>query len=255
MLAKRVIPMLLMRGDQLVKGKQFKSWRSVGVAEQAARIYAKRAVDELVILDIAATPTCNQKGYHKPDFERIRRLTEDNFCPISVGGGVSSVDHVRELLCTGADKVIICTAVCEDRKLLKDVALKFGSQAICVCIDYKHERITKRCGTVMMDSFPWDGVIAQAQGAEECGAGEILLQSIDRDGMMQGYDLEMIRAVTQAVNIPVIAAGGCGNYVHMYEAIQAGADAVAAGSLFLFTDCTPRGAAEYLIERGIECRI
>lgn len=245
MLAKRIIPTLLVRGHQLVKGKQFRSWRSVGVAEQAARIYAKRGTDELVILDIAATPA--GRG---PDFAMVERMTAGNFCPVSVGGGVRTVEDVRRLLLAGADKVVINTAAFSDSDLLSDCSSKCGRQAICTAIDYKNDRIRIRCGTDLLSGTPVDA----ANFAYHMGAGEILLTSIDRDGMMEGYDLDMIRAVSDAVDIPVIAAGGCGSYEHMFEALQAGADAVAASSLFLFTDATPAGAAEYLTDKGIVCR-
>lgn len=250
MLAKRIIPTLLVRGHQLVKGKQFKSWRSVGVAEQAARIYAQRGADELVILDIAATPAGSG-----PDFAMVERMTAGNFCPVSVGGGVRTVEDVRRLLLAGADKVVINTAY----QIIKKCAAKYGSQAICASIDYRSDKGTVyvACGErtpLVFDESAFPTAVEWAEAAEADGAGEILLTSIDRDGMMGGYDLDMIRAVSAAVDIPVIAAGGCGSYEHMFEALQAGADAVAASSLFLFTDTTPAGAAEYLTAKGIVCR-
>jgi cyclase len=232
-----------------VKGKQFRSWRSVGVAEQAARIYAARGADELCILNIGATPS--NEG---PDFAMVERMTANNFCPVSVGGGVQTVEDVRQLLLAGADKVVINTAVAESKTLLRACADKYGSQAICVSIDYTDGRIATHCGAIIWDSQPFYGVAMQAEGAQHCGAGEILLTSIDRDGMMEGYDLDMIRAVSAAVDIPVIAAGGCGTPQHALEALQAGADAVAIGSMFLFTDHTPSSVAEYLTSKGIVCR-
>lgn len=244
-LAKRIIPTLLIRGNQLVKGKKFQSWRSVGVAEQAARIYAQRGVDELVILDISATPA--GRG---PDFEMIQRMTDGNFCPIGVGGGVSEREQVRNLLNSGADKVIIGTeSVSFD--LIGECARKFGSQAIVICVDYDSTGVVIQCGTRPTYTSP----VEFSKLCAKFGAGEIIIQSIERDGMMQGYDLAMIKAVSDAVDISVIASGGCGSYDDMYEAFKAGADAVAASSLFLFTESTPRGAAEYLISRGIRCRI
>jgi imidazole glycerol-phosphate synthase subunit HisF len=246
MLAKRVIPVLLVRGRQLVKGQQFKSWRSVGVAEQAARIYAKRGVDELVILDIAATP--EGRG---PDFAMVERMTAGNFCPVSVGGGVRSVESVRSLLYSGADKVVIGTSATRRVEIIEECADRFGRQAIAVSIDHDGRSVFDTCGTINSMRGP----VGWAKTCREYGAGEIILTSVDRDGMMQGYDLDMIRAVSDAVDIPVIASGGCGSYEHMYEAIKAGASAVAASSMFLFTENTPRGAAEYLNQRGITCRI
>jgi cyclase len=256
MLAKRIIPTLLIRGHQLVKGRQFKSWRSVGVAEQAARIYAKRGVDELLILDVRATP----EG-RCPDFAMVERMTEGNFCPVSVGGGVRSIEVVRDLLLSGADKVVIGSYLLTHR-FLREVSQKYGSQCITGSIDYSGAQYFTNCGNTSCNVYE-DGIrpekilsiVELCMRTAEHGAGEIILTSIDRDGMMQGYDLDMIRAVSDAVDIPVIASGGCGSYEHMYEAITAGASAVAASSLFLFTEATPRGAAEYLNQRGITCRI
>jgi cyclase len=250
MLTKRIIPALLVRGHQLVKGKRFVNGRSVGAAEQAARIYARRGVDELIILDIAATPA--GRG---PDFEMVERMTEGNFCPVSVGGGVRSVHDVRALLAAGADKVVIGTAAL-DLDLVSNCISRFGSQAITVALDYAGDAWYTHCGATewRAPGVERHQVIDRAIDIAQAGAGEIILTCINRDGVMDGYDLDMIRAVSNAVDIPLVAAGGCGTYQHMYEAIQAGADAVAAGAMFLFTDATPAGAAAYLTERGIPCR-
>ena len=250
MLAKRVIPVLLVRGQQLVKGKQFNSWRSVGAAEQAARIYARRGVDELVLLDIAATPA--GRG---PDFAMVERMTSGNFCPVAVGGGVRKIEDVRALLAAGADKVVIGTAAL-DLDMVRACADKHGSQAITVALDYTSGAWVTHCGMTCWHApgISTDQIVDRAVDIAEAGAGEIILTCIDRDGMMDGYDLDLIRAVSAAVDIPVIAAGGCGTYEHMFEALKAGADAVAAGAMFLFSDATPAGAAAYLNERGITCR-
>jgi len=248
MLAKRIIPTLLYRGDTLVKGKQFNSWRSVGNVQQAARIYAQRGVDELIILDIGATS--EGRG---PNLELISRICQDNFCPITVGGGVRTVEDVRDLLMAGADKVAICTALLDGIgfTLLSACARKYGNQAIVASVDVKENEIYSNCG-----EKSWGPVVVPwCNGLEECGAGEILLTSIEREGMMNGYDLDLVRAVSSNVSIPVIAHGGCGSYQDMADAIEAGASAVAAGSLFQFTDETPKGAAEYLSKKGYEVRV
>lgn len=247
MLAHRIIPTVLVRGQQLVKGKQFHSWRSVGVAEQAARIYAARSCDELILLDIAATP--EGRG---PDLKMIEKWTEGHFTPITVGGGIRSVDDVRDVLRIGADKVAICSEALNNSELVQDCASKFGSQAVVVSIDVSSFGYV--CGNGGNDSRVIEPIY-WAQKMEQLGAGEILLTSIDREGMMNGYDLGLIHEVSKAVNIPVIAHGGCGTYEHMREAIQYGADAVAAGSMFQFTDQTPQGAAKYLAAAGIEVRL
>lgn len=249
-LAIRIIPTLLYRGTTLVKGRQFSSWRSVGHVQQAARIHAIRGVDELCCLDIGATP-----GGRGPDFALVEKLTDGNFTPITVGGGVRTVEDVKLLLRAGADKVAVCTIGIEGRVFLREVSDRFGAQVLVLAIDVKHGRLTSRCGAVVHDSNPNGGIVNQAIAAESLGVGEILLTSIDREGTMEGYDLAMIRAVSDAVSIPVIAHGGCRDYEDMHRAIVAGASAVAAGALFQFTDATPRGAAEYLNSKGIEVRL
>lgn len=242
MLAYRIIPTVLCRGRELVKGRQFDSWRSVGLAMQAIQIHAARGVDELCLLDVAAT--AEGRG---PDLELVRELSDFLFAPLSVGGGVRSVDDVKALLRAGADKVVIGTRY----ELIREAAEKVGNQAIVASIDVRQGCVYTRSGTSLCVNSPtyW------ARTLERLGAGEILLQSIDRDGTGQGYDLELIRAVSQAVAIPVIASGGAGSYAHMLEAIQAGASAVASGAMFQFEDTTPRGAAQYLASKGIEVRL
>lgn len=253
MLAKRIIPTLLKRGRNLVKGQQFKSWRVVGHALQSVRTHNVRGVDELIFLDIGATP--EGRG---PDFDLVRELTEDFFSPVTVGGGVKSVSDVRRLLEAGADKVVICSAAMKKPSFIADCHDFFGSQCIVVSIDVKNDMVWSDCGTnVMMkvNDGPAMSSVEWAEGVEELGAGEILLTNIDYEGTMRGYDIDLIRRVTESVSIPVIAHGGCGNPQHMLEAIQAGASAVAAGAMFQFTDVTPKECAMYLQENGIEVRL
>jgi len=249
-LAKRIIPTLLCRGRQLVKGSQFNSWRSVGLATQAVRIHQARNVDELVLLDIAAT--AEGRG---PDLALVEELSDCCYMPLAVGGGIRTVQHIRDLLKAGADKVVIGSAAIEDPYLLKDAAQAVGRQAIVASIDYRQDTIGRvvygRNGTKLTQFDPiWWALKCQGRGA-----GELLLTSIDREGTMQGYDIDLIRLVSKAVDIPVIAHGGAGSYEHMREAIEAGADAVAAGAMFQFTDQTPKGAATHLAERGVETRL
>lgn len=246
MLARRVIPTLLCRGRTLVKGERFNSWRSVGHVQQAARIHNAREVDELCVLDITATPA--GRG---PDFAFIEELVGECFMPVSVGGGIRSVDDVRELLRCGADKIVIGTAAIEDPTLIPKLRDKVGSQAVVVSIDYADGRVAKACGKYLTEIE----VVAWAQACELHGAGEILLTAVVREGTMLGYDLETVGKVAAAVRIPVIAHGGAGSYEDMRKAIHAGAHAVAAGAMFQFTDQTPRGAALYLHKRGIEARV
>lgn len=232
-LAKRVIPVMLVKGQTLVKGTKFNPWRSIGHAAQAARVHARRGVDELCILDVAAT--AEGRG---PDLELVRQLSEDCYVPITVGGGVKTLHDIDSLLRAGADKV--CIGAGKSLEFVRAAADRFGRQALVVSVDAgpAHERLPH--------------VAAEMYAA--WGAGEILLQCVERDGMMQGYDLDLIRAVTQAVDVPVIASCGAGLYEHMHEALRAGADAVAAGAMFAFTDQTPKGAAQYLKAKGWEMR-
>jgi cyclase len=253
MLAKRIIPILLYRNGNLVKGQQFISGRVVGNCQQAAEIHQAREVDELIVLDVAASP-----ANKPPDFAAMRRLTQCCFMPITVGGGVSEVSHVRDLLAGGADKVVIGTAAVKDPFFIAKCADKFGSQAIVVSVDILASRnkwiLTSNCGIWRRDRHditPLDFI----KDMVKRGAGEIMINSVNRDGMMNGYDLRFLRRVVNEVDVPIIIAGGCGSYAHMRDALRVGADAVAAGALFQFTDCTPRGAAEYLQKYGIEVRL
>lgn len=243
-LATRIITTLLCRGRTLVKGRQFNSWRSVGNVAQAVRVHAMRGVDELVLLDIGATP--ENRG---PDLKLVEELAEVMMTPLAIGGGIRAVEHIKQLLRHGADKVVINTALFHTN-VLKDAAQVVGCQALIASIDVRHGRVVSHCGTEEWAMSP----VNVARLWAEDGAGEILLTSIDREGMLTGYDLDLIRAVSQAVSIPVIAHGGCGTPKHMLEAIRAGADAVAAGAMFQFTDHTPASCAEYLERNGVTVR-
>jgi len=244
-LAVRIIPTILNRHSQMVKGKHFKADRIVGHAMQAAKVHAMRGVDELMILDITAT-----KEGREPDYNAIEELSDKCFSSLTVGGGVKTVDHVRKLLKAGADKICIGKAS-QNSRMLEKLSDKFGSQCITVSIDFPivgYDPSDSKLERIIYTQL-WAAFI------EARGAGEILLQSIERDGTMQGYDLDLIREVSEAVNIPVIASGGCGTPQHALEAIQAGASAVAIGAMFSFTDYTPRNTANYLSEHGVTVRL
>ena len=251
MLKVRVIPTLLVREVNIVKGPGFDSWRAVGSPMQAVKVFNRRDVDELVILDINATPR-----EAEPDCVQIATLAQECSVPLTVGGGVRSVDCSRKLLHAGADKVAINTHAYVDPSLITDGATCFGSQCIVAAIDYRRRtegraECFSHCGTVATGLGP----VEWAQRLEKLGAGEVLLTSIERDGLMDGYDLETLRAVTAAVSIPVIASGGAGTYEHMRAAIQqAGASAVAASSMFHFTQQTPAEAKRSLSAAGIPVR-
>ncbi len=249
---KRIIPVVLYNGEQIVKGQQFDSWRSVGHVRQAVRVYNVREVDELIALDISAT----NEG-KEPNFDLIRDLAADFFSPITVGGGIRTVEHFQKALANGADKICICTAALENPALITAAALRFGSQAVVVCIDHA-QKIRRGLQCVYSHSgkkiVDWTEPVVWAKLVEAHGAGEILLNSVVRDGMMCGYDLDTIREVSRAVSIPVVASGGCGSYEHMAQAFDAGASAVAAGALFQWEDATPKNAAEHLYSCGYAVR-
>jgi len=252
MLKIRVMPTLLYRDFGLVKGVAFDSWRHIGSAMQAVKVYNMREVDELVFLDITAT-----REDRPPDYATIDELADECFMPLTVGGGVRTIEHVQELLRVGADKVAMNTAAVENPQLITEVAERFGAQCAVVSIDARrhpdgsHEVFT-RSGTIPTGRNP----VELAQEAEARGAGEILLTSIDCDGTMNGYDIELTRRVTEAVFIPVIASGGAGSYEHMAQVLrEARVSAVAAASIFHFTQQTPREAKQYLHQHGFPVRL
>lgn len=251
MLKVRVMPTLLFKDVGLVKGVGFDSWRRVGSAMQAVKVYNMREVDELVFFDITATPQ-----RRRPDFEQIEDLARECFMPMTVGGGVRTIEDIAELLAVGADKVAINTAAVETPELIGQGAERFGAQCIAVAIDVRRtgdgwEAFT-HCGRESTGLDP----VEHARRAESLGAGEIILTSIDRDGTMQGYDVALVRRVAEAVRIPVVASGGAGSYADMAEVLEGScAAAVAAASMYHFTEQTPREAKLYLRERGIRVRL
>jgi imidazole glycerol-phosphate synthase subunit HisF len=251
MLKVRVIPTLLYRDGGLVKGTSFDSWRPVGSPMQSIRVYNLREVDELVLVDITAT-----REQRDPDFDAIDGLADYCFMPLTVGGGVRSLAHVRRLLQVGADKVALNTAAVENPTLIREIADRFGSQCVVVSIDAKRvgdaHRVFTHSGTQATELT----VRELARKVEQMGAGEILVTSTERDGTMTGYDLDLIREVSEAVSIPVIAGGGAGSYADMLAAIKdGGASAVAAAAMFHFTQHTPREAKQFLASHGVPVRL
>lgn len=235
----------------LVKGVKFDSWRRVGSVMQAVKVYNMREVDELVFLDISATAE-----NRAPDFNLIDELADECFVPLTVGGGIKSVADVKKMLRVGADKVAINTAAVLDQNLIRKIADSFGSQCVVVSIDAKKNTNGKyeafiQAGKKASGLEP----VELARLAETLGAGEIILTSIDKDGTMNGYDLELISLVAKAVSIPVIASGGAGGYADLESAIKQGAAAVAAASIFHFTEQTPLEAKRYLAGLGLPTRI
>lgn len=247
MLKVRVVPTLLYKDSGLVKGVGFDSWRPVGAALQAVRVYNMRDVDELVFLDIGATP-----GGYAPDFDLVDELADDCFMPLTVGGGIHSAEDAAGLLAVGADKVCLGAVAVENPELVTAIAKRFGVQCVVVSVDCIDGGIATHGGTRRHERDPADF----AAEMEDRGAGEILLQSVSRDGTMEGYDVECIQAVSSRVSIPVIASGGAGSPDHMAAALlEGGASAVAAASMYHFTEQTPREVKEELSARGIPVRL
>lgn len=251
MLKVRIIPTLLWKNFGLVKGIGFDSWRRVGTIMPSVKVYNTRQVDELIVLDITAT-----SEERVPDFEEVREFSAECFVPLTVGGGIRTIEDIRELLRAGADKVSINSAAYHRPELVTEAAERFGSQCVVVSIDARRNAdgsysCLSHSGSRETGKEPG----AWAEEMERRGAGEILVTSVDRDGTMEGYDLELIRSITGRVGIPVIASGGAGSYQHLYEALDSGsANAVAAASIFHFTEQTPLEAKRYLAARGIPVR-
>ncbi len=252
MIKTRIMPTLLYKDFTLVKGIKFDSWRRVGSLLQTIKVFNMREVDELVFLDISATP----EG-RPPDFKLVDDFADECFMPLAVGGGIRNIKDIRELLSCGADKVVINSVAFLKPGLIKEASRKFGSQCIVISIDAKHPSPGRYEVYINSGRTPTgEDPLTFAKKVEALGAGEILLTSIDRDGTMEGYDIDLIRRIAEAVSIPVIASGGAGNCEHMQEALVKGkAAAIAAGSVFYFTEITPLVIKQFLKDRQISVRL
>lgn len=259
MLRVRVIPCLDVKDGRVVKGVNFVSLRDAGDPVEQATAYDAAGADELMFLDITASH--ERRG---AILDVIARTADVCFMPLSVGGGIRQVEDARRLLLAGADKISVNTAAVENPDLISDCADAFGSQAVVVAIDAKHGA-TVSGGAGRNDGwrvFTYGGrtdtgldVVEYAVGAVRRGAGEILLTSMDRDGAKNGYDLDLLKAVTSAVNVPVIASGGAGNAQHMVEAVtKGGADAVLAASIFHFGEVSVAEAKRAMAQARIPVR-
>ncbi len=248
MLAKRIIPCLDIKNGRVVKGVNFVDLVDAGDPVEAARAYNDMRADEIVFLDITATHEGRNTMY-----DVIAKAAEQVFIPLTVGGGISSVDHFRKLLSLGADKISVNSAAFRRPELITEAALKFGSQCVVVAIDAK--RNAEGSFNVWLNGGRIDtgcDAVVWAARAVELGAGEILLTSMDCDGTKNGYDTELTRRVSEAVSVPVIASGGAGKPEHFAEALTEGkADAALAASLFHFGELGIGELKEYLSARGI----
>jgi cyclase len=252
MLAKRIIPCLDVTAGRVVKGVSFVKLRDAGDPVEIARRYDEQGADELTFLDITASS--DDRGIL---FRIIEQVAEQVFIPLTVGGGVRQVEDVRNLLNAGADKVSINTSAVLNPQLVADAAGRYGSQCIVVAID------AKQVGQGRWEVFTHGGrkatgldAVAWAKNMQALGAGEILLTSMDRDGTKSGFDLALTRAVTDALEIPVIASGGVGNLQHLVDGVKlGGADAVLAASIFHYGEYTVQQAKQYMAQQGIEVRL
>jgi len=251
MLTVRVIPCLDVDAGRVVKGVKFIDLKDAGDPAQLAAHYSEAGADELVYLDISAS----QEG-RSTLLDTVRRTAEQVSIPLTVGGGVGDVDDIKELLRAGADKVGINTAACRRPELIREAAEKFGRQCVVVAIDARSSEAGWEVYTHGgRRATGWDA-IAWAQRAEELGAGEILLTSMDRDGTRDGYDNALNRAVSEAVNLPIIASGGAGSLTHLVDAVErGGASAVLVASLFHFGEYTIAEAKAHLAENGVTVRL
>lgn len=249
MLKVRIIPTLLTDGFGLVKGERFDSWRTVGALMPAVRVFNRRDVDELVILDVRA------RAERRPcDPVLIEEIAGEVRVPLSVGGGISDLDDIDRVLGAGADKVILNSAAYDDPALVNRSAGRYGSQCIVVAIDVAETdgglRCVARSGSTPTAWSPEEW----AREVAERGAGEILVTRTELDGTLEGYDLHLVAEVSAAVDVPVIAAGGAGSYEHLLAGVRAGASAVAAGAMFQFTHQTPAEARDHLGSHGVPVR-
>ena len=252
MLTKRIIPCLDVKNGRVVKGTSFGELRDAGDPVELARFYYQEGADELVFLDITATPEGRNTMV-----DVVERISEEVFIPLTVGGGLRSIDDMKRMLRAGADKVSINTAAVLKPTLIREGADKFGSQCIVIAID------AKRIGKAQWEVYTYSGqkptgidALNWVRQVVELGAGEILLTSIDADGHRAGYDIELTRTISEAVSVPVIASGGAGTLEDLYQALVAGrADAVLAASIFHYEIYSISETKEYLAKRGLPIRI
>lgn len=255
-LAKRIIPCLDVENGRVVKGVNFVDIRDAGDPVEIAIRYNEQGADEITFLDITASHEGRDTTVHT-----VEQIAENVFIPLTVGGGIHTVDDIRTMLNAGADKVSINTAAIHNPELVRESAERFGSQCIVVAIDAK--RVDDVAGRPRWEIFTHGGrkptgidAVAWAAKMADLGAGEILLTSMDRDGTKNGFELGVTRAITDAVEIPVIASGGVGTLDHLVDGITiGGADAVLAASIFHFGEYTVPEAKAYMAERGIEVRL
>jgi cyclase len=248
MLKIRLIATLLWRDGMLIQSKRFAHTNSVGNAYTSVDFFNTWAIDEIVLVDVTRERSDESRQKFHQD---LKELSKRCFVPLTVGGWLDSVDEIRQLLSEGADKVAVNTGAFRDHTFLSEASARFGAQCIVLSIDTKKDEVMIDRGREMTGVSP----MAWAKEAEELGAGEILLRSIDHDGTKQGYDIDLIKSVSDAVSIPVIACGGAGEWQHFAAGIEAGASAVAAGNLFQHAEQSTKKVKNALFEQGINVRV
>ncbi|MDP8230981.1 MAG: imidazole glycerol phosphate synthase subunit HisF [Candidatus Gorgyraea atricola] len=257
MLTKRIIPCLDVKDGRVVKGVKFLNLKDAGDPVEVAQFYDKEEADEIVFLDITAS---HEKRQIMLDV--VRHTAETVFMPLTVGGGIRNLDDIRELLNAGTDKVSINTAAVKDPELVKKASERFGSQCIVVAIDAKRQATSDKGQGASWEVYINGGrtptgidALEWGKKVEKLGAGEILLTSMDKDGTKDGYDIELTKAFSENLNIPIIASGGAGGLQHLHEVLTDGkADAALAASIFHFREYSIKDTKEYLKEKGVGVR-
>lgn len=250
MLKTRVIPVVLYNGSIVVKSINFKRTRNIGNPCNVVRVFNAREVDELVFLDISATKTDKA-----PDLSLISEIAGECFMPLAIGGGIKTLEQVGAVLKAGADKVCLNSVCFTNPELITQTALRFGNQSVIVCIDVVKENSDYYVFRYDLNQYLNLDPVNWALEVERLGAGEIFLCSVSREGEMDGFDLDLIKAVSSAVKIPVIASGGAGELDDFCRALKNGASAVSAASIFHFTECTPMEVKLHLNRAGYSARI
>ena len=248
MLKKRIIPALLIKGSSIVKSIQFDEHRIVGDFVSTTKVFSKRFADEMFILDIEAYDN------NKINYSNIYEISKFCNMPLTVGGGIKNLDNAKRLFESGADKIVIKTSYFENRKVIEQIAKYFGNQSVVVCMDIIKKNNIPFMIKNLENKNPLDPLI-EIKEIEKLGAGEILINFVDLDGTMKGFDINLIEIITRISNVPVITMGGCGSKEDFLKAFNAGAEAVAAGSIFFWIGETIISIKEYLKKNKISVRM